>query len=91
MVQNPTAAHCCCGARFTLEQDQYSEIPNKSVTFLILFGIFFLPTWPYYLLVPTSLFVFWKISHQHTFIMTYIFINFGENLPPTWLLGPHAY
>ena len=25
----------------------YSEVPNKSVTFLILFWDFFLPTWPY--------------------------------------------
>ena len=26
---------------------KYSEVPNKSVTFFILFGDFFLPTWPY--------------------------------------------
>ena len=25
----------------------YSEVPNKSVTFFILFWDFFLPTWPY--------------------------------------------
>ena len=25
----------------------YSEVPNKSVTFFILFLDFFLPTWPY--------------------------------------------
>ena len=25
----------------------YSEVPNNSVTFLILFWDFFLPTWPY--------------------------------------------
>ena len=25
----------------------YSDVPNKSVTFLILFLDFFLPTWPY--------------------------------------------
>ena len=26
---------------------KYSEVPNKRVTFFIIFGEFFLPTWPY--------------------------------------------
>ena len=48
----------------------YSEVPNKSVTFLIIFGIF---------------------SYLHGFLRTYTIIDFWENLPPTRLLGPHAY
>ena len=50
------------------------------------------------LLGHTRVFIFGKTSHLHCFlrnkyqkIPTYTFINFWENLPPIYLLGPHAY
>ena len=46
----------------------YSEVPYKSVTFLILFWDFFQP--PYMaLLGPTSLFIFGKSCRLHGFIL----------------------
>ena len=30
------------------QQTMYSEVPNKSVTFFIIFWDVFLPAWPYY-------------------------------------------
>ena len=35
----------CWGS--TLGTYKYSDVPNKSVTFFILFWEFYLPTWPY--------------------------------------------
>ena len=72
-----------------IDESKYSEVPNKSVTFLILFGDIFLP----------FLIILGKSSHLHALIKTYMFINSWENLPPktftevkvllppTWLLG----
>ena len=68
--------------------------------FLFFFGIFsYLHGLHVYLFlwkVPTYLHCFLhntykKKSHLHPLIKTYTFINFWENLPPTWLMGPHAY
>ena len=46
----------------------YSEVPNKSVTFFILFRDFFLTYMA--LLGPTRLFIFWKSCHLHIFLLS---------------------
>ena len=49
--------HTCLAIR-------YSEVPNKRVTYLILFWDFFLPTW------PARLFIFWKSFQLYCFLRT---------------------
>ena len=66
------------------QKEQYSEVPNKIFTRLFIFG------------KSSQLHCFFrnkykKISNLQPLIKTYMFNNFWENLPPTWLLEPHAY
>ena len=51
------------------ENCAYSEVPNKNVTFFILFGDFFLITYMA-LLGPTRLFIFGKSCHLHGFLLS---------------------
>jgi hypothetical protein len=48
----------------------YPEVPNKSVTFFILFWDFFLPTYLHALLGPTRLFIFGKRCLLHGFLLS---------------------
>ena len=68
-----------------VHQTAYSEVPNKSVTFLILFfGIF--PTYVV-LLGPTRLFIFGKSSNLHCFLRN----EYQKNPTYTPLLRPTGY
>ena len=73
-------------------KDIYSEVPNTSVTFFILLGDFFLPTW------PSRLFIFGKSCHLHCCLLskyqkipTYLLLLGPTRLLISELLGPHAY
>ena len=68
-----------------VHQTAYSEVPNKSVTFLILFfGIF--PTYVV-LLGPIRLFIFGKSSNLHCFLRN----EYQKNPTYTPLLRPTGY
>ena len=85
MGTNPHCPICSAGPA---DVGMYSEVPNKSVTFLILFWDFFLPIWPFkdlyvYLFlgkVPTYtvfyVIIIKKFSPTSPNIKTYTFTNF---------------
>ena len=67
--------------------EYYSEVPNKSVTFLILFRNFF-PTYMA-LLGPTRLFIFGKSCCYHMDPLSYdtLLANLAFNWTPTFWLS----